>query len=284
MSKNNIGKDKTNFLSQFIKKIENIVAAIFKRQLNETKDLPPYTEEEFDRDLETVLQKEKGTELEYIGILKDSELLPNDPLIYSLIVELKNRDFHINKVDENGDTLLHVAVQKKGLEHLVVALLNNGADATKANKSRYTPIELAHSDKMKAAIQQFVFEKEKYDINVSGYIRKAIENKSVMPISDVDLDIKFPPVVIKIEDIAEGYISEIKVDKTFLDNIQPYLDENIQGEDDVYVPGIDEHVHFVGKAIEESKKLLQPAALQVQKITDQKKLSTQDTSRGGRTE
>ena len=273
---------KENFLSRLIKKVSDIATSVFKRQLLETKDLSPYTEEDFDRDLKIVLQKEKGIELEHIAMLKQSMLLPKE-IVYSLIMDIKDRDFHINKADENGDTLLHVAVQKKGLEHLVVALLNNGADATKENKSGNTPIELAYSDKMKTAIQQFVFEKEKHSLNVRGYIRTAIENESVMPISDTDLDIKFPPVIIKVEDVIEEHPSEVGTPKTCLHGIEPWLDEDIQG-DDVYIPGITEHIHLVQTGIDECKKLLHPTVPEIQKITDQKKIPVQDSSRGARTE
>ena len=247
-------KKKENLFKQVVKRIENFASFIFKRQ---TDELPAYTEEEFDKDLEQVLDTSNDPDetLEYIGIMKYCNY--TSEIADGIIKAIENGTCRVQKADRDGDTLLHMAVQKEGLEHLVVALLNNGADATKENKSGYTPIELAHSEKMKAAIQRFVFEKEKHHINVRGYIRNAIENESIIPISDTDLDIKFPPVIIKIEDITEGYTSEVKANRTFLDSIQPYLDEDIQG-DDVYVPG------------------------HVQKITDQQKLPTPDTSRGER--
>ena len=245
-----------NLFKRVVKRIENFVGFIFKRQ---TDELPAYTEEEFDKDLEQVLDTSNDPDetLEYIGIMKYCNY--TSEITDGIIKAIENGTRRVQKADRDGDTLLHMAVQKEGLEHLVVALLNNGADAIKKNKSGYTPIELAHSEKMKAAIQRFVSEKEKYHINVRGYIRNAIENKSIIPISDQDLEQKFPPVIIKIEDITEGYTSEVKANRTFLDSIQPYLDEDIQG-DDVCVPG------------------------QVQKITDQQKIPTPDTSRGARSE
>lgn len=268
-----------NLFKRVVKRIENFVGFIFKRQ---TDELPAYTEEEFDKDLEQVLDTSNDPDetLEYIGIMKYCNY--TSEITDGIIKAIENGTCRVQKADRDGDTLLHMAVQKEGLEHLVVALLNNGADATKENKSGYTPIELAHSEKMKAAIQRFVSEKEKYHINVRGYIRNAIENKSIIPISDTDLDIKFPPVIIKIEDITEGYTSEVKANRTFLDGIQPYLDEDIQG-DDVYVPGITEHIHLVQTVIDESKKLLHPTVPEIQKITDQQKIPTPDTSRGART-
>ena len=244
-----------NLFKRVVKRIENFVGFIFKRQ---TDELPAYTEEEFDKDLEQILDTSNDPDetLEYIGIMKYCDY--TSEITDGIIKAIENGTCRVQKADDrDGDTLLHMAVQKEGLEPLVVVLLNNGADATKKNKSGYTPIELAHSEKMKVAIQQFVFEKEKHHINVRGYIRNAIKNESIIPISDTDLDIKFPPVIIKIEDITEGYTSEVKANRTFLDGIQPYLDEDIQG-DDVCVPG------------------------QVQKITDQQKIPTPDTSRGER--
>ena len=67
-----------------------------------------------------------------------------------------------------------------------------------------------------------------------------------------------------------------------LEAFEPYIDEDIQ--DDMYVPGITEHIHRVQIVIDESKKLLHPTVPKIQKITDQKKLPTQDTSRGAREE
>ena len=68
-----------------------------------------------------------------------------------------------------------------------------------------------------------------------------------------------------------------------LEAFEPYIDEDIQG-DDVYVPGITEHIHLVQTGIDECKKLLHPTVPEIQKITDQKKIPVQDSSRGARTE
>ena len=81
----------------------------------------------------------------------------------------------------------------------------------------------------------------------------------------------------------ESKIEPKNTPKTCLHGIEPWLDEDIQG-DDVYVPGITEHIHLVQTGIDEIKKLLHPTVPEIQKITDQKKSLTQDTSRGARTE
>ena len=267
-----------NLFKRVVKRIENFVGFIFKRQ---TDELPAYTEEEFDKDLEQVLDTSNDPDetLEYIGIMKYCNY--TSEITDGIIKAIENGTCRVQKADREGDTLLHMAVQKEGLEHLVVALLNNGADATKENKSGYTPIELAHSEKMKAAIQRFVSEKEKYHINVRGYIRNAIENESIIPISDQDLEQKFPTPVIRVQDMTVQPVENYG--KTFWDSIQPYLDEDIQG-DDVYVPGITEHIHRVQTIIDESKRLLHPTVPEIQKITDQQKIPTPDTSRGARSE
>ena len=269
-------KKKENLFKRVVKRTENFASFIFKRQ---TGALPVYTEEEFDKDLEQVLDTSNDPDetLEYIGIMKYCDY--TSEITDGIIKAIENGTCRVQKADDrDGDTLLHMAVQKEGLEPLVVALLNNGADATKKNKSGYTPIELAHSEKMKVAIQQFVFEKEKHHINVRGYIKKAIKNESIVPISDTDLDIKFPTPVIRVQDITAEPVENYG--KTFLDSIQPYLDEDIQ--DDVYVPGISEEIHRVQTGIDEIKKLLHPTVPEIQKITDQQKIPTPDTSRGER--
>ena len=70
--------------------------------------------------------------------------------------------------------------------------------------------------------------------------------------------------------------------KTFPYTFEAWLDEDIQ--DDVYVPGITEHIHRAQTIIDEINKLLHPTTPQVQKITDQQTLPIQDTSRGAREE
>ena len=267
-----------NLFKRVVKRIENFASFIFKRQ---TDELPGYTEEEFNKDLEQGLDTSNDPDetLEYIAIMKYGNY--TSKITDGIIKAIENGTCRVQKADRDGDTLLHMTVQKEGLEPLVVVLLNNGADATKKNKSGYTPIELAHSEKMKVAIQQFVFEKEKYHINVRGYIRNAIENESIIPISDQDLEQKFPTPVIRVQDMTVQPVENYG--KTFWDSIQPYLDEHIQG-DDVYVPGITEHIHRVQTVIDESKKLLHPTVPEIQKITDQQKIPTPDTSRGARSE
>ena len=80
----------------------------------------------------------------------------------------------------------------------------------------------------------------------------------------------------------ESKIEPKNTPKTCLHGIEPWLDEDIQ--DDMYVPGITEHIHLVQTVIDESKKLLHPTFPEIQKITDQKKSPAQDTSRGARVE
>ena len=83
--------------------------------------------------------------------------------------------------------------------------------------------------------------------------------------------------------VQESKIEPENTPKTCLHGIEPWLDEDIQG-DDVYVPGITEHIHRVQIVIDESKKLLHPTVPEIQKITDQQKIPTPDTSRGARSE
>ena len=244
-----------NLITRGLKQIENLAVLVFKPQVEE--ELPPYTEEDFDKDLNHVCDTSKDPDetLEYIAIMKYSEYTPQ--LESCIIKSIQNKTCNVQKTDIEGDTLLHIAVQKEGLEHLVVALLNNGASIDKKNKMGYTPIDLAHSDVMKNGMLEFMHQKSEHSQAVRAYIRKAIEEESFVPISDEDLEQKFPTPVIRVQDITPQLVENYG--KTLLDSVQPYLDEDIQG-DDVSVPG------------------------QVQKITDQKKLPTQDTSRGERTE
>lgn len=257
MTTNTGKKDEIGFLSQLVKKIANIATAIFKRRIEATKELLPYTEEDFDKDLDNVLDKSNAAceTLEYIGIMKYSQY--TSELEKYIIKSVQNKTCDIKKADIDGDTLLHMAVQQKGGEKLVVALLNNGASITKVNKMGYTPVALAYSDAMRNGILEFERKKSEHSQTVRAYIRQAIEEKSIMPISDQDLEQKFPTPIVRVQDITVQPVENYG--KTLLDRIQPYPDENIQG-DDVDIPR------------------------QVQKITDQKNFPTRDTSRGARTE
>ena len=245
---------KENLFERVFKKIENFARIIFKRQTNE---LTPYTEEDFDKDLDNVLEESNAAReaLEYIGIMKYSQYTPE--LEKYIIKSLQNKSCDVKKADMDGDTLLHMAVQQKGGEELVVALLNNGAAITTKNKMGYTPVALAYSDTMRNGILEFERKKSEQSQTVRAYIKRAIEEESFIPISDQDLEQKFPTPVIRVQDITPQPVKNYG--KTLLDSIQPYLDEDIQ-DNDIYIPG------------------------QVQKITDQKQLPTQGTSRGANSE
>lgn len=267
-----------NLFKRVVKRIENFASFIFKRQ---TDELPAYTEEEFDKDLEQVLDTSNDPDetLEYIAIMKYGNY--TSKITDSIIKAIENGTCRVQKADRDGDTLLHMAVQKEGLEPLVVVLLNKGAPVSMPNKMGYTPIALAHSDIMRQAMSDFEQKKRDTSQAVRAYIHRAIEEKSIVPISDQDLEQKFPTPVIRVQDMTVQPVENYG--KTLLDSIQPYLDEDIQG-DDVYVPGITEHIQLVQTVIDESKKLLHPTVPEIQKITDQQKIPTPDTSRGARSE
>lgn len=267
-----------NLFKRVVKRIENFASFIFKRQ---TDELSAYTEEEFDKDLEQVLDTSNDPDetLEYIAIMKYGNY--TSKITDSIIKAIENGTCRVQKADRDGDTLLHMAVQKEGLEPLVVVLLNKGAPVSMPNKMGYTPIALAHSDIMRNGLLEFERKKSEHSQTVRSYIRRAIEEKSIIPISDQDLEQKFPTPIIRVQDMTVQPVENYG--KTLLDSIQPWLDEDIQG-DDVYVPGITEHIHRVQTIIDESKKLLHPTVPEIQKITDQQKIPTPDTSRGARSE
>lgn len=242
---------KESLFKQIFKKIENFASNIFKRQTNE---LIPYTEEDFDKDLDNVLDQSNAAieALEYIGIMKHSQYTPE--LEKAIIKSLQNKACDVKKADMDGDTLLHMAVQQKGAEELVVVLLNNGASITRENKMGYTPVSLAYSDAMRNGMEEFDRKKSEVSLNTRLYIRQAINEKGIIPISDQVLEQKFPTPVIRVQDITAEPVQNYG--ETPLDSIQL---EDIQADN----VSVSSHA---------------------QKITDQKKLQAQDTSRGARTE
>lgn len=207
--------------------LTHLVKSLFSRQILESEKLglDVFTEKDFDKALENALQPEKNEELEFITMIKQSNMLSSKLLAHA-ILSIEKGDFNIQKTDENGDTLLHIAVQKKGMEKLVVALLNNGGDLTAVNNAGQTPVNLAHCEKMHQALKMFNIKKEDLSQKKVAYFQQLVENEKIIPISQNDMSERFPTPIITVQDILNTPKTDtLKHSEKFADNALPYIDE-----------------------------------------------------------
>lgn len=93
-------------------------------------------------------------EKEFIRLIKEDLYQPEN--IQEMMNLIWQKRINGRVCDENGDRLLHAAVQKPGLEPLVVALVNEvGSDLTTENDHGDTPIDLAYSKKMQEGLSKY---------------------------------------------------------------------------------------------------------------------------------
>ncbi len=252
-----------NIFSRILKKAGHFATALFSRQINETNERTPqlsetkekntqpfslthlveslfsrqilesgklglgvFTEKDFNKALENALQPEKNEELEFISMLKQSNtLLPK--LLTHVILSIEKGNFNPQKTDTLGNSLLHIAVQKKGMEKLVVALVNNGADLTAVNNAGQTPINLAHCEKMRQTLQKFNIKKEDLSQKKVAYFQQLVENKKIIPISQNDMAERFPTPILTVQDISSMPPMDNHAQlSVFTDNCLPYMDES----------------------------------------------------------
>ena len=221
MSNNQIEKE--NFLTRLLKKIENFAALIFKRQIDESKELPAYTEEDFDKDLEKALQKDEKYPEEAEFIMMIEKECTNSDLINHITKGIEDKTYSTQYADKKGNTLLHAAVQKKGLENLVLTLIKNGADVNKMNKNLQTPINLAYSAHMRQGLYTFSKKQIHHSYQVKKYISDAIKNQSIIPIDEKDLETKFPTPIITITDLIK---KTFKITEEDLKAIDPMIEND----------------------------------------------------------
>ena len=190
------GKSKARYISYLIAK---------KQQ--KKSQLGVLSEDDYDKLLEKVIEKQKEQdqkypeEKEFIHLIKQGEYTPE--LINEIVKGVENKKYQLDVADKAGDTLLHVAVQKKGLEHLVVSLLNNGeADLPlKWNKKEQTPIDLAYSQEMKTAIKVFSKQMKENADSAKRLLQQLVEDGSVSFSSTKSLSVKYKVPVLTVQDV-----------------------------------------------------------------------------------
>ena len=216
-----------NIFSRMLKKASHFATTLFSRQINESEKLGlgVFTEKDFNTTLKNILQPEQNEELAFISMLKQSNVL-SPKLMAHAILSIEKGDFDIQKTDANGDTILHIAVQKEGMEKLVVALINNGADLTAMNNAGQTPINLAHCEKMRQTLKKFNMRQEDLSQKKVAYFQQLTKNEKIIPISQNDLAMRFPTPILTVQDIlSTPKTNTLNYSEKFAENALPYIDE-----------------------------------------------------------
>lgn len=121
--------------------------------------------------------------------------------VLDMIKDIHHHIYSLNVQDENGDTPLHLAVQKEGLEELVVALVNNGAEVTTRNHKNKKPVDVAVSKQTKKALKSFEKEQLSRKAQVRSHIKKYMRARSMKINQRRFLRKKFPPTQMQMNNI-----------------------------------------------------------------------------------
>lgn len=184
---------------------ECYISYLIAKKQQEKSSLGVITEEDYDALLKKVIENQQDQkhpeEKEFIHLIKQNEHTPE--LIDEIVKGVENQRYKLDVADKAGDTLLHVAVQKKGLERLVVALLNNGeADLPlKWNKKEQTPIDLAYSQEMKTAIKVFSKQMKENADSAKRLLQQLVDDGSVSFSSTKSLSVKYKVPVLRVQDV-----------------------------------------------------------------------------------